>query len=270
MSKKLPQFEELKGEGDLDVGLLVPEVTPDSELSLFLKRSENGKVVVALLDFRERFEEVVSAGPVADLFYERIDVFARGEVVGLVCDDVLQVSGLSEVPHRNIKLIPALRGTGLSTYMYDLSNRVGGVLGSEIAIRLDHAKLLLKAGFIPKTLHFTPRPDLGSSMVEKFDLDPAMARKMILLLKSFNRENDFLEAKFRFITEFVHQSEIDETDFMDQFENVSVLSDFHLDSLAQLLIDWDVLIIQSENLPPEKVIASIREYIDRFKRLLKH
>lgn len=270
MFEDFPKLEDLKGEGDLDSGIVVSEVTPDSGLNFFLKRSENGRVIIALLDFRKRFDDVVSAKPLDDLFYDRLDVFAEGEVVGLVCDDVLQVPGLSEVAHRNIKLIPELRGTGLSALMYDLSNQVGGVLESEIAIRLDHAKLLLKAGFIPQSLHFNPRPDLGISQVEKFNLDPAMARKMMLLLKSFNRENDFLDCKLRFITEFAHHGALEGNKFMDRFENVSVLSDFNLDSLAQLLIDWDVLISKANVMNQEEVVRQIREYIDRFKRLLNH
>ena len=191
---------------------------------------------------------MVNTPAISSVFHHHLDAFLDAELIGLCCDDILHVPGLNEVSHRNIKLIPELRGIGLSAFMYDLSNRVGGVLDKEIAIRLTHCKLLLRAGFVPVALHFTPRPDLGSPVVAKYDLDPVAARKMILLLKSFNYENDFLDCKLRFITEFTHPKALDGTKFMDRFENVSGLSDLHFEALVQLLVDWDVIIRQSDEM----------------------
>ncbi|NCP67071.1 hypothetical protein GW756_03610 [bacterium] len=250
-------------------GVHIENVTDD--LDLIIQKLPNGAVKIALLDFKQRYRETVYTPAIDTVYHNHLMAYFDADLVGLCCDDVLHVPGLNTVPHRNIKLIPALRGTGISASMYELSNRVGGVLDHEIAIRIDHCKMLIAKGFVPVSLHFTPRPELGDNgPVEKFNLDPEAARKLITLLKSFNRETDFTDAKLRFITQFSHQGFLEGGKFMDRFENVSLMSEFNLEAMARVLIDWDLVIFQAEKRAPEEVIASIRKYIDRFKDLLEH
>ncbi len=246
---------------ELSEGIVVPFDNTAQDFSLFLHKDRGGARAFVLDTAQKCMSQINSP----ELSFYRCglqDKLKDFGIVGVCGDGVIPT--FPEVPHRDLKVLPELRGEGMATLLMDVLDRIDGVLEREIGFKIDRQRLLVGRGYMPIRVHFFPEHE-DVKTKESYVLNPKESKKIVSFIEAMYRRN-WVPERTPFALEFVHTTtEI----YRGKFNQSPGLSDEVGTDLGSLIIQWDEF-LSEESIGMDKDEASrqIRDFIDRFNSVI--